>query len=67
MKDSDTVINIDIADSKVQVIFQDNGGRRMGAERRSFSYSLYVPERRTGADRRKGKDRRKAPRIYVKS
>lgn len=67
MRDTDTVIKIDIADSKIQVIVQDNGGRRMGADRRSFSYSLYVPERRTGGDRRKGKDRRNAPRIYVKS
>ena len=27
--------------------------RRTGAERRRFSYSAYIPERRTGLDRRK--------------
>lgn len=30
----------------------DNGGRRLGIERRQFSYSHYVPERRIGVDRR---------------
>ncbi|MFO7707736.1 MAG: hypothetical protein R6V84_06155 [Desulfobacterales bacterium] len=30
----------------------DNGGRRSGAERRKFSYTLHVPERRSGSDRR---------------
>jgi len=36
----------------------DNGGRRSGAERRSFSYTYYIPERRNGQDRRHGNDRR---------
>lgn len=36
----------------------DNGGRRSGAERRNFSYTYYIPERRNGQDRRKGRDRR---------
>ena len=36
-----------------------NGGRRSGAERRKFSYTLYIPERRSGRDRRKKPDRRK--------
>jgi len=36
----------------------DNGGRRSGAERRNFSYTYCIPERRNGQDRRKGKDRR---------
>ncbi len=30
----------------------DNGGRRIGIDRRQFSYSRYIPERRDGADRR---------------
>jgi len=36
----------------------DNGGRRSGIERRRFSYSDHIPERRSGRDRRSGKDRR---------
>ena len=36
----------------------DNGGRRLGADRRQFSYAMYLPERRIGKDRRCGDDRR---------
>ena len=38
---------------------RDNGGRRLGVDRRVYSYSFYVPERRNGNDRRNGSDRRK--------
>lgn len=37
---------------------QDHGGRRSGFERRQFSYSGYIPERRELQDRRAGIDRR---------
>ncbi len=30
----------------------DNGDRRSGVERRKFSYTLHLPERRNGGDRR---------------
>lgn len=36
----------------------DNGGRRSGVDRRRFSYSGYIPERRSGKDRRNDDDRR---------
>jgi len=36
----------------------DNGGRRIGIERRRFSYAGHIPERRCGEDRRSGVDRR---------
>ena len=36
----------------------DNCGRREGIDRRHFSYSIHIPERRTGQDRRNRKDRR---------
>ncbi|MEJ2725177.1 MAG: hypothetical protein P8175_11155 [Deltaproteobacteria bacterium] len=39
--------------------FNDNGGRRSGYVRRTFSYSAHIPERRDGMDRRSGRDRRK--------
>lgn len=39
---------------------RDNGGRRTGLDRRQFSYSGYLPERRSGQDRRLQFDRRKA-------
>lgn len=37
---------------------EDNGGRRKNSDRRSFSYTVHIPERRRGLDRRKGDDRR---------
>jgi len=36
----------------------DNGGSRIGIDRRQFNYSIYIPEKRSGRDRRKGFDRR---------
>ncbi len=30
----------------------DNGNRRIGIDRREFSYTAYLPERRSGKDRR---------------
>lgn len=30
----------------------DNGGRRLGIERRQFNYSHHYPERRVGGERR---------------
>ncbi|RLA99177.1 MAG: hypothetical protein DRG83_13450 [Deltaproteobacteria bacterium] len=39
-------------------LIRDNGGRRSGVDRRQFSYSKHIPERRTGIERRSGKDRR---------
>jgi hypothetical protein len=37
---------------------RDNGGRRSGRDRRQFSYTGHIPERRSGHDRRNGLDRR---------
>ena len=45
-----------------QQISLDNGGRRSEGERRNFSYTLHIPERRKRKDRRSGDDRRKFPR-----
>ncbi len=36
----------------------DMGGRRLGTDRRQFSYYFHIPERRSGLDRRGGVDRR---------
>lgn len=62
-----TISNVAVTDSKVQTkvqsILKDNGGRRIGFDRRSFSYSLHIPERRSHEDRRKGDNRRKPDRI----
>ena len=44
----------------------DNGGRRSGIERRRFSYSGHIPERRGGVDRRCVKDRRDGERLMAK-
>ena len=45
-----------------QLIILDNGGRRSGGDRRNYSYTLHIPERRNGPERRSGTDRRKLPR-----
>ena len=45
-----------------QLIILDNGGRRSGGDRRNYSYTLHIPERRNVPDRRSGTDRRKLPR-----
>ena len=37
----------------------DNGGRRTGGDRRKYSYSGHIPERRSENERRCGEDRRK--------
>jgi hypothetical protein len=36
----------------------NNGERRLGIERRQFSYDFHIPERRSGNERRSGLDRR---------
>jgi hypothetical protein len=36
---------------------KDNRGRRSGIERRNFSYTVHVPERRSGKERREAIDR----------
>ena len=46
-----------------KMISTDNGGRRCGSERRNFSYTVHIPERRRGEDRRCGDDRRQMPRV----
>ena len=40
-------------------VLPDNGGRRLGIDRRQFSYDFHIPERRLGKERRNGDDRRK--------
>ena len=37
---------------------EDNGGRRLGIDRRVFCYDSHIPERRRGNDQRSGHDRR---------
>ncbi len=44
-------------------ILHDKGGRRLGDDRRVFSYDAHLPERRSGKDRRDGIDRRQIPRL----
>jgi hypothetical protein len=40
------------------VVLSDNEGRRSGFDRRVFSYTGYIPERRSDRDRRSGLERR---------
>lgn len=49
-----------------RLISLDNGGRRCGGDRRNYSYTLHIPERRSGKDRRNGQDRRVNPRTTTK-
>lgn len=41
------------------------GGRRMGSDRREYSYACCIPERRSGADRRSQLDRRQQCRMVA--
>ena len=41
----------------------DNGGKRLGLDRREFSYDEHSPERRSDKDRRSGLNRRQKPRV----
>ena len=43
------------------------GGRRSGIERREFSFTAHVPERRSGGDRRRSDDRRQQSRKFPDS
>jgi len=63
---ADTIYKVDVTDFDDPTISKNNGGRRIGFDRRSFSYSLHIPERRSHDDRRKGDDRRKTNRIKIK-
>jgi len=49
--------------SSGKATLNDNGGRRLGGERRLYSYNNHIPERRSGDERRSGLDRRKEPRF----
>jgi hypothetical protein len=44
-----------------RLALQDNGGRRINIDRRQFSYTDYIPDRRSGNDRRSAMDRRSGP------
>jgi hypothetical protein len=40
---------------------EEKAERRLGIERRRFSYSVHIPERRTGSKRRKETERHSRP------
>ena len=55
--------HINSDENKVVASFiRDNGGNRLGLDRRQFSYDKHIPECRSGNDRRSRLDRRKKPR-----
>jgi hypothetical protein len=60
---ADIYYKINDENSEVQILLRDKGDRRIGVDRRTFSYSLHVPERRSHDDRRKSDNRRKTNRI----
>ena len=43
---------------KMEFKLADNGGTRLGVDRRKLHYTAYSPEKRSGLDRRSGFDRR---------
>ena len=49
---------MDVSDSRMEQELRDNGGRRSGVDRRQYSYTGHIPERRAGEDRRSRLDRR---------
>jgi hypothetical protein len=44
-------------DLSLHQFVDDKAERRAGIERRQFSYSVYIPERRSGQERRREQDR----------
>ena len=46
-----------MTDSQEKSHLMAKGDRRSGKDRRRFSYTAYIPERRSGKDRRSGKNR----------
>jgi hypothetical protein len=58
-----SAMETNVNDVLEQQIALDRGGRRTGGDRRNFSYTLHIPERRKGKNRRSGDDRRKFPRV----
>jgi DNA-binding XRE family transcriptional regulator len=46
----------------MELSIQDNGGRRLGFDRRQFNYSVHIPDQRFDKERRSGLDRRIEPR-----
>jgi hypothetical protein len=63
MNDKMTDIDFDDFKSRSKIIIKDD--RRMGVDRRLFSYDMHFPERRSGKDRRNVKDRRKFQRLKI--
>lgn len=48
-----TIENIISDESEAMVPFiKDNGDKRLGLDRREYSYDKHIPERRSGQDRR---------------
>jgi len=45
----------------VAPFIRDNGGKRLGLDRRQFLYDKHIPERRSINDRRRRLDRRQKP------
>ena len=66
---SNSVLTMENNDTDIleRLISLDNGGRRSGGDRRNYSYTLHIPERRNGEDRRSGEDRRIVSRTISKS
>jgi DNA-binding XRE family transcriptional regulator len=46
----------------ISLFIRDKGGKRLGLDRRQFSYDKHIPERRSGKDRRSKLDKRLKPR-----
>ena len=63
---TDKKLNTEVDNPEPLMAFSLNSDRRIGGDRRAFSYSMHIPERRNGKDRRCGRDRRKLPRIKIK-
>ena len=61
---TDSKDTIEQSDYPILTLF-DIGGRRVGLDRRSFSYGLHIPERRRGKDRRSGSDRRNFDQLFI--
>ena len=52
-------IDFDDSESPSKIVIKDD--RRMGVDRRIFSYHMHIPERRSGQDRRNVRTEESSP------
>lgn len=56
-----------MSNNKRVILAETNGEARSGIERRQFTYTAYIPERRSGKDRREKLEPRNAEVVFYQN